>query len=161
MELIKITDEKAKLILSSSEAEKYIPSDDKNKNVLSLAKLLSSFEGCELGDIFSGCFKIKIKYFFDGGCEITVKKDPLFPRYKIRTFILDKKGFEKARHALDMTDCRKYSSVYLYEKTDTYIWEILSKSSCPLSARLSDFGRECTLKSRRDFLSCLCRRINF
>lgn len=161
MELIKITDEKSKLILSSSEAEKYISAKDKNKNILSLARLLSRFEGCELTDVFSGCVKIRIKYSLDGGCEITLKKESVFPCYKIRTFVFDKKGFEKVCRALDMTDCRKYSSVYFYEKNNTYIWEILAKDSSPIPSRLSDFGRECHLSTRRDFLSCLCKRISF
>ncbi len=161
MELIKITDEKAKLVLSQTEAEKFISQNDRKESIFSLTKLLSRLEKGPVSDIFSGCVRVKIKFPSDGGCEITVKKDPVFTQYRIRTFIFDKIGIEKARLALRGSDFRKYSSLYLHEKSGNYIWEILSPNTSPISSRLADFGRECTLSSRRDFLSSLCRRVDF
>ena len=157
MELIKITEGKAKLILSFEETEKYIYKDGEKRSVLSAARLLSRLASLE-EDVFSGCVKVKMKFTSSGGCEITVVKDPLFPKYKIRTFVFTKDGFEKVCRALNKTDFRKCSSAYR-KKDDLYILEILTSDSSPLPSRLSDFGRECVLMSRRDFLSAVCTRV--
>ena len=54
----KITDEKTKLVLSSSETEKYISQKNKKETLISLAKLLAKLESCELADVFSDCLKV-------------------------------------------------------------------------------------------------------
>lgn len=159
MKLIKITEEKTKLVLSSAEAEKYISKNGRKESVFSLTKLLSKLEKGIAADIFSGCIRVGIRFPEDGGCEITVKKDPLFPHYSMRTFVFDKDGIELARSALGTSDYQKYSSLYLHEKSGSYIWEIVSSCDSPLPSRLADFGRECTLSLRKDFLSSLCKRL--
>jgi len=156
VELIKISDRKTKIILTPDELELYGICRDKRKNISAVEKIFAYLKNSSGIDLFSSV-SVKIKLCNTGEGEITLEK--IKSEFEMRTFIFDEAQLEKLFSALKNCDYRKNSSLYKYK--DAYILEIFSPKSSPFPSRISDFGREVTLSSRRDFLSGVCTRVNF
>lgn len=159
MELIKICDEKSKIIISNSELKHYGICKEKSDNIESIYKVFSVFKKSFGVDFLANSISVKTNFYENGDCELTVRKISSDNEFQIKTFVFEKIGLNKAILALKNSNATKNSSLYKYN--NIYIWEIFCKKSSVIPCRLADFGKEINLSSRRDFLSLLCERINF
>jgi hypothetical protein len=160
VELIKLSDSKTKLILSPDELELYGVREKSRKNLSALQKIFKELKKSSGIDLFSDSISVKLRFFENGECEITVDCAELSDALCVRTFLLDKKTLDRLLSVLKNADFSKASALYEY-KNGIYIWEILDRKSSPLPCRIADFARECFLLDRRNFLTVLCRRIPF
>ena len=157
MELIKLSDNKTKIILDSDELALYGVCRDRRKNLKAVEKIFSYLKNSSGIDLFSPSVSVKIKLCTEGECEIILEK--IEREFEMRTFVFDKAELEKLFSALKNCDFRKNSALYKYK--EVYILELFSPKNSPLPCRIADFGREISLLSRRDFLSGICTRVNF
>lgn len=157
MELIKLSENITRLVLNHDELEVYGVGRDKRKNVKAVEKIFRYLKESSGIDLVSASVSVSIRLSAAGECEITLKKSSY--RLEIRTFVFSENGLERLFFALKNSDFKKNSSIYKYK--DVYILEHLSSKDSPFPSRFSDFGREITLSSRRDFLSGVCTRVNF
>lgn len=161
MELIKISKNELKLILSEKETKKYNLKKNSRDNSKAVLIILSRLEkDCGIS-LCCNSVRVKMNFLYDGECEILLKELPSESRFTVRTFIFDDKSLEKAINVFKNTDVFKSSALYYLPKPGLYIWELISRVCSPLPCRLRDFGREIELSSRREFLNALCERRDF
>ena len=158
MELIKISDTKARLYLDAEEREDYGLCREKKENIKAIAKIFSRLKEVSGIDLADSSFRVRIIFLASGNCEITL--EAIEDTLKIHTFLFNRASLERAFHALEKSEAMKSSALYEY-KNGIYIWEYLGKDSSPFPQRLSDFGQKIFLRDRRDFLTVLCRRLPF
>ncbi len=157
MEFLRVSDQKAKIILSREECVELgiFENDSENEIFKKVSRIISRAE--EPFD--DGEFEIRLHPRLSGGLEISLvsKRE----RAEIHTFVFDEKSLEKALKALKNTDFQKNSALYKTQKTGTLIWEILARESDAFLSRLSDFARQVELSDRRDYLAACAERIPF
>ncbi len=157
MELLRVSDNKIKIILSRVECDELGVFDSEDEKEVE-RRIWSIIEKSE-ESLPSGDLKIRVSPRLSGGMEIVVEKDRLYP--EIHTFVIDKEGLEKALSALKNTDFLKNSTLYKTREENVYIWEVLASPASAALSRLEDFSRRIVLSSRRDFLSVCAERIPF